>query len=441
MSITQKIINYSLLLLIFLLPWQTRLIYRYAFLNGQPWEYGRLSLYGTEILIWLIVLLALIERVRKKYFWRNLSAPEYLKNNWKNLVFVLSFLVFNGLMIGHSLDPDISYQHALRILGGICLALVMADFGPTIYKKAVGVLWASALVQSCLAVWQFFTQKISANKWLGLSAQDPSDAGVSVIQFANQRWLRAYGSFGWPNSLGIYLAVCLVLGLMAYLFYRQSSQGNKKYDKIFLAGQLVILTGLILSFSRGAWIGAVAGLFFLVFAYYKNSSARDFLAGQLAYYLVVVLIWLIILAPLFYARFNLDNSVEKVSIEEHRSQYGQSVGVIKNNLFLGVGSGAYTLNLYYNDPNLSGWQYQPAHNIYVLWLAENGLIGIAFYFFIFLFLVYQLRRFNLPYLAVILVMAIGGFFDHWLWTLFGGMIFWWLVWGIGLASLQAKKLV
>src|SRR3990167_3528965 len=51
----ERIIEYLFYLFIFLLPWQTRLIWQDASLNGYVWEYGRFSLYGTELLLWLIL--------------------------------------------------------------------------------------------------------------------------------------------------------------------------------------------------------------------------------------------------------------------------------------------------------------------------------------------------------------------------------------------------
>src|SRR3989344_8224312 len=50
-----RLIEYCFYLFIFLLPWQTRWIWQDAFLNGFTWEYGRFSLYGTEILVGLIL--------------------------------------------------------------------------------------------------------------------------------------------------------------------------------------------------------------------------------------------------------------------------------------------------------------------------------------------------------------------------------------------------
>ena len=61
-----KIINYLLLLFLFLLPWQTRLIWHEGKLNGGHWEYGTLSFFVVEILLWLVVVFFVADKFRKK---------------------------------------------------------------------------------------------------------------------------------------------------------------------------------------------------------------------------------------------------------------------------------------------------------------------------------------------------------------------------------------
>ena len=89
----------------------------------------------------------------------------------------------------------------------MCLALIISQVEQT--KKLITALWLSGLAQGLLAIWQFLSQGVLASKWLGLAAHLASDQGSFVVEFGGERWLRAYGSFGSPNSLGIYLAVIL----------------------------------------------------------------------------------------------------------------------------------------------------------------------------------------------------------------------------------------
>lgn len=430
----KKATNYLLLLLLFLLPWQTRYIYGWGQINGGHWEYGTFSLYVTEILLWLIILLFSLDRFAKKKFWQKIISQKHFRKNWLGLLIALLFLSFNALVIFTSLSPKISYQHNLWVLGGVCLGLVIISKNNLKIKMWLA-LWLGAVVQALLAIWQFFSQQVYACKWLGLASQDPSDAGVSVIQFADERWMRAYGGFGWPNSLGVYLATLLVLGLILSIKYCKT----KRACLVLTIGQLIILFGLILSFSRGAWLAALIGvvlLFIIIFKQHRqglvNKILLEKLSKQLLVYLVFILVWIILLAPLFVARFDLNNNVERVSIAEHKYQYVESMNIIYRNPWLGIGPGTYTLYLYKQNPRLFPWQYQPAHNIYVLWLVETGFVGLIVYLTIILYLGKQVWQHNLIFIPVLTVILIHGIFDHWLWTLYGGIIFWWVIWAISL---------
>ena len=53
-----KIREYLFYLLIFTIPWQTRWIIRDPYLGGEVWEYGRISLYGWDILLVVLVVIS-----------------------------------------------------------------------------------------------------------------------------------------------------------------------------------------------------------------------------------------------------------------------------------------------------------------------------------------------------------------------------------------------
>ncbi len=460
----KKITNYLLLFFVFLIPWQTRYIYQSGYLNGGAWEYGTFSVFGTQILLWLIIILFSLDKFRKKEFWQTILSKSHFKRYWKRLVFITIFLGFNFLNVFLSIDFNIAYQRWLWILGAMCLAIIVKSY--KVYKveclKLLLVFWLSGVTQAGLAIYQFFVQKVFACKWLGMASQNPMDGGVSVIAFGDERYLRAYGSFGWPNTLGAFLAVCLLVGLYILL------KSRKPCSLFITIGQLVILTGLILSFSRGAWLAGLIGVIIIfVIARSSNSHLDDeaislrtiadksdcfvaaaprndrittLLLTQFFYYLILILILIIALAPLFNARFDLNNQVEMTSYSEHSEQYFQAKNLFgsydfwNKNLWLGFGQGTYTLNLYNNDSSLASWKYQPAHNVYVLMLVETGLFGLLFYLFIILFLLYSIWKTNKLFFPIIAVMLIHGFFDHWWWTLHVGAVVWWVVCGIGITN-------
>ncbi len=414
----KKAYNLLLLAFLFLLPWQTRYIWHYGELNKGFWEYGTFSVYGTEILLWIILTIFFVQHFIKKEFWVNLRTKP------KRISLILLLLAL-ALSTALSKNFWVSYYFVFHLLEAMALMTVLTwEENKTKYRLA---LWAGAVLQGALAVWQFLTQYVWASKWLGMAGQEGYNLGPSVIEFADQRWLRAYGSFGSPNALGIYLAVLFVLGLVLYLKIE-----SPRTKIIISVGQLFVLSGLLVSFSRAAWLAAIVGMLCLfIFLFLKQKQWLYSFGKQAAFSVVVLIFWLIIFYPVFTARFNLNNRLEAKSIAERRGQYSEVLSFIKTNPVFGVGPGAYTDVLYAKFPTLYSWQYQPVHNIYLLALVEIGLAGVILLFFLFKQLFWQIIKNNLIYTPVVATLFFAGLFDHWLWSMYTGVIFWWVIFGLG----------
>ncbi len=425
----KKIYSLLLLVFLFLLPWQTRYIWHYGELNQGYWEYGTFSIYATEILLWIILILFFVQHFLRKEFWVKLKEK-------KNRLGLVLFLFTLGLATALSNNFWVSYNYVFKLLEAMALMVVLAwqkdESRSEVPPHGVGkiklqiALWAGAVVQGALAVSQFLTQNVWASKWLGMAGQGANNLGPSVIEFADQRWLRAYGSFGSPNSLGIYLAVLFVLGLVLYLKTESSR------TKIFIsAGQLFILSGLLVSFSRAAWLAAVVGaLCLLALIFFKQRQWLYSFGKQIGFAVVAVIFWLVIFYPVFSARFNFDNRLEAKSISERKGQYAEARSFIKSNPIFGVGPGAYTDALHKKYPTLQSWEYQPVHNIYLLALVEIGMAGFLFLFWLYKKLFWHIVKNNLIYLPIVVSLLAAGLFDHWLWSMYTGILLWWVVWGI-----------
>ncbi len=428
-----------MLVFLFLLPWQTRWIYDPAFLNGDYWEYGTASFYGTEILLWLIVILFSVYYFRKREFWQAiLNKERFAKQKWSVYAGVAA-VVFCLVAIGASPQPGVSHNHFLWILAGLCLGQVIIIFWDTEknWQQALAAVWSGAVVQAMFAIWQFVSQYVPANKWLGLATHYPWQLGASVVETSSERYLRAYGSLGGPNPLGIYLGVALLLGLLLYL------KINKWRYKIPLTvGQVIIVVGLAFTFSRGAWLATFVGLVaFVVVAFSVRFNRAQWydLARQLFFYFVTAIVIGLVLGPLMITRFSASTRLEEKSLSERTSQIGDAIEIFVAHPWFGVGEGVYTYDLFLRHPDQVGGSYQPVHNIYLLILAEWGIVGTALFLSLCVWLGKKLARNNLLYMPIILTLALSGLFDHWLWSLFPGVVFWWVIWALGLIRRSYDK--
>jgi len=424
-----KIINFFTLALIFLLPWQTRWIYGYATMNNLPWEYGTLSFFGTEILLWLIVILIGIRVFVNKTFWQRITSRENFKRRWPFILIGAAIAIYGVYAYVSSPVAVVSGQFMSRLIGAICLAFCLA-LSEIKFSKMALVFWLSGVGQGILAAMQFFTQKVVASKWLGLAAHTASDTGASVVQTATERVLRAYGSFGWPNSLGVFLAVALIIGVIIF------ANAERKYWPHFLAGQMIIFIGLIFTYSRGAWLAAAIGLlaYFFIALKQKNNFALLTLAKQIIAFILISAVLLIAYFPLFSARASADNYLEKLSLSERTSQYQIAKEIFFAHPLVGVGPGLYTYYLagHFSAPTYG--TYQPVHNIFVLALAEIGAVMYLFFIALVVWFAVRVWKINPVYLSVIAALLVAGLFDHFLWSLYAGQILFWVVLGMGLRA-------
>jgi len=418
----RNIQQYLLLALVFLLPWQTRWIYAPGFLSGGAWEYGSLSLYGTEILLWFILFLTAVELLRNKEVRARISNKEHFKSHWPRLVGAGLVLLFCGIQILFSPLPNVSYQTMLWVLGGACIAVIIR-LHSSIREKLVGAFWFSGVVQGVFALWQFVTQHIPANKWLGLAYQIPyAHQGESVVEFIGTRWLRAYGSFPSPNILGSFLAVALIMGIVLYL-----KTHDWRLKVVITIGQLVMTVGLLLSFSRSAWLALVSGLIMLGVLFFverktiERSTVYAFVKQTVMISIVGVLV-VLVLRPLFFTRINVQERLEVGSVSERVEQYHTWSGIMKEQWLWGVGPGMYTHTLFEQQSDWPFWKLQPMHNTYFLIFAELGIVGgvgVSGALVYLLHYVWRRQRWALPIVVVILVSAL---FDHFWWSLYIGIV-------------------
>ena len=457
----KTVINYLLLLFLFLLPWQTRWIYQPAMLNGGFWEYGTQSFYGTEILLWLIVILFLIDRFRHKEFWQKITNKDFFHSHRKRLVVVFLIFCFLAFLIWHSLSAEISYTFLLRLLGGFCLAAIITNQLSSRAEREISVganqrteispcgrndkaalvaLWLGGVGQGILALIQFITQTVVVNKWLGVAAHTASDLGSFVVESGGGRWLRAHGAFGSPNILGGYLAIIFLIGLILYL------PSSPRQKILVTLGQMFILLGLILSFSRGAWLTVASGVLTLIILLRSSRQAEKYypllpeegrgVVGeegsfvalrmtikQIFFSILILTTVMIILKPLFLTRVEITGRLEEKSITERINQYQQFSRIFSKNKLFGVGPGAYTLTLYQQNKNLPAWHYQPVHSVYLLMLAELGIVGSFLVFLFSCFLVRVVWKNNPLFISVLIPILILGLFDHWLWSMYFGLVF------------------
>ena len=435
----KKILEWLIYLFIFLLPWQTVFIIQERFINGYKWQGGSLVVFATEILLWMILILQFIFLIKERKIFNfpvrnathNVAGGQLsiFKADKGKMFFVIAiwvFLAWSLVSIAWSWDKQVAFLSWFHLLEAVALFFVLA-VNKINLKNICLVAVLSGIVQSILAMWQFASQIIHANKWLGISEHLPYQIGAYVVQNSDGRWLRAYGSFAHPNILGGFLIICFFCALFLYL------QHKGRIRILFLSCLLIISVGIFLSFSRGAWVALIISyIFWAVMEARKRikekQEIRYLFALSLALIFMIVSL-AIIFQPLLLSRLSGTDRLEIKSNTQRVNSLKESWQIISSHESLGVGLGNYIPAIYAVKPNLPGWSYEPAHNVYLLVWAELGGFGLIIFLTIYaLIFLHSWRKNNYLFGALVLCLGVTGLFDHYFWTQYVGLILWWLSW-------------
>lgn len=463
----KKIIPFLFYFYLFLLPFQTRYIYNQTTLNGGAWEYGTRSLYATEILLMIILVLFVFSSFY--YLIKNNSKISFAKITRQNLkspriVLPLLFLFWAAISILWAENKSLAFYKWTILLEGIIVFLFLAKKIISGRISTIAFIGGS-LIQAVLSIYQFLTQKISADKWLGIAYHIPEQAGASVVETPLRRWLRAYGSLPHPNVLAAYLGIALILFIIFIPFLTENIYTEETTLKDFLKilfknfilalSFFLISAGILLTFSRAAWLGLVLSSFIcVIYIFCKHiarqgakftpfakggeteaPSKRDIPLKKINIFALgfgaLLLIAAFSLRDPILGRIKGGERLEKISNQGHISTCREGWQIIKNKWLSGTGIGNYTLYLSRLKPGLSLWNYQPAHNLFLMIWAEMGIIGLIIFILICYYLIAHTiknKKYFYPALTVFILSI--SLFDHYFWTLYVGVVLWWFANGI-----------
>lgn len=200
---------------------------------------------------------------------------------------------------------------------------------------------------------------------------------------------------------GMYFVFLLIL--LAYPWLQspllQKSALNSKASSLFLKMDfffwlVILLTGLsiLLSLTRGAWMGVALGLLIVVFVANLKVGVF-FLAGLTSIFAMLFQFW-----HSFQERILQSLNPGQSYDSERLVLWKSNWQMFLDHPLLGVGHGQYKqyLPYYFEKLNVPADHFQShAHNQYLQALSNTGLIGFLFYMsFIFLMIYFTYKAFN-----------------------------------------------
>lgn len=434
----EKALFYALIALSF---WQWRLLWP-APGGGDFSEWTTLSLYATDLIVAAIFILWAARRPALK------AAPEERLLGEKAAL--AAFLFFSFLSSILATDKILAGYHFVKLLEFAGLYFYLRANFARLYswKKFWQWFLAGAVLQSLVAIGQFLTQRSLGLKSFAESPLAPTIDGVAKIVVDGEKYIRAYGLVPHPNLLAAMMLMAIFGGTWLVLgsrFAAGGGFGKMAKGAVFAAAFILLAAASFFTFSRGViLVGGILFLAWLVYLWRSGKEYRRVVAGvflllAIGYSLLAVIYW-----PLVSARFD-PTALPGSQAVDLRALYDRAAReMIKIDPVWGVGPGNFTVALR-TKTVWPSWQYQPAHNLYWLVAAENGLPALlAFLAFLFLTLkaAWPRRR---DLFSGGLMFLIGGFLvfglgDHFLWDLQQGQLMFWLALGL-LAGLKKEPYV
>jgi O-antigen ligase len=344
-----------------------------------------------------------------------------------------------------SVDPLLSLYHSVRLALLLGLYLYVINEIKTLNEIVLPIA-LQVLIQATVGIAQVLRQHSVGLWWLGEYNLDPAAKGISVVVAGGVRALRAYGLTDHPNILGGCLAFALLV--IAAWYLASDTPWRALTSSLFALG----VVGLLLTFSRSAWVAMSGGLVLVAGLLLKTRQRRTLLdgLGLLGAALIVMVPFAWQNAGYLGVRLNQSDSFTRVatenrSITERSVLLDAAIEILAGHVWTGVGLGAFPTALHgaYSD---FPFDYQPPHIVLLDVAAEIGIFGALFYLISmvgpWLALWRNRRRLTFsPALigasGVLLAVTLVGFFDYYTWLIAPGRLWQWLIWGLWGAVYQS----
>lgn len=396
---------------VFLLPWQTIWIIREVFYGSEKWQYGTIGIYGADIFLVIWICLSI-------YLYYDRITNFFSKNIW--LITASVFVVTWGFLSILWADDRPTALYGALILSFACDLFLLVQIIPLHVRATITIFVISTCAHACIGLWQFVTQSSFDNAFLGISSRMVTWGGTATLSIDGERWLRAYGALPHPNVLGALLLTALILAL--YLSFTARNNEHRFFTLVCIG---IISAGIIVTFSRTVWCAAGVTLSSLAIITLLRDTDRKQILAPFILIIGIVSMMSILFFPLLSARTTQDTRPSHNSISDRSVYFQHSYTTFTTHPLIGTSLRNYTNTVFLlYEKNLPIWYIQPVHNIYVLAVAEYGLIGTLFLLFFFFHIIVTYLHthsnnhdeFHLFLLLVIIAILTIGMFDHWPWS-------------------------
>ena len=384
-----RVTSYGLRVLIFFfflfLPvgWAKHWIVPNSLVNGVLVDYLMPDLWLQDIIAIVIIVLTVAQlRVSGFGFLKFLTRNTQTRNAVTHKLIPIFFILISIIMSPVFLTSVVNFGRLLLAMSVGWIILRNKNLHqPALMGLSGAVVWTTAL-----AIGQFINQKtLFGWQFLGEPIYSLGTGGVKKIFLFGQQLVAPMATFPHANVMGAF-------GLLTFFIL------SRQKNKLFIVAKYCSLILVGLSFSLPVWLITL----YLLSRKFKPAYATLILSIIGVFSLLITYYLLPITS--FYRRLNLAR---------------HSLTIIKNHPFFGVGWGGFVRHL---PPSTF---MQPVHNVFLLVLAELGIIGATG-----LVLVARefLKNFKIRnYILLATIYLLLATIDHYFWTTTQGIYMLWVI--------------
>jgi len=291
----------------------------------------------------------------------------------RSIIYLITvFVLITIVSTIFSLDKISSIKRILTIAGYFIIFIVLSIFeDKNFVKKCLKIFILFCVLHSAYTIVQYFT-------------------GIDIMHKGYQRYNRVIGIVGYPNSLAGILGLIFPVVFSFFYFLDKEKFVN-------LINSIILFVAIMLTFTRGIWLGILFSL--LTLGIISNK--------KLLFFIILFFISLILLIP--QTRKRIFSTVNISSDQKVRIYFlKETPKLITKRIVLGYGPDSFRKVFYEHYPDFPEKGHFHPHNMYLHIFFELGILGlICFLFLFYKILKWLIKIYYLSYEKFLKVMILG----------------------------------
>ncbi len=336
---------------------------KFAFINGLKIDYLILKLYFSQCLIWVGALSIISAQFNQHPLNHKVSLTKKPIS-----ISIMGFCILLFSLFSSSQLP-ISLWFALQVATGFIFLWLLEKHESFVRSKRFFLLiYFSYFVQTLLAIYQFIQQKSLLPYFVfGEPHFDPYFSLARHL-FDGKEKILAYGSTAHPNVL----AGIMVIFFLIMFNITLADNLKKNLRKLILAFFVTLLI-LFITQSVSALLTLIVGLCIITCQHQNTHIIKKKLKTVSALVFAII----IVISPLIVNQ-QAQQHVHDTSLTRRNWLNQAAWMMFLEKPLTGVGLNQFVIHLEkFSNSNEIVRFVQPVHHVGLLWLAETGLLGVA----------------------------------------------------------------